>query len=99
MRILIKNGHIIDPSQKIDEVGDILIEDGKIKEIKMQSKEQKAKSKKDSPPTHPSPSRGEGKGEGESLLSESRIINAEEMVVLPGLIDMHVHLREPGFEY
>src|SRR4030043_170497 len=93
MRILIKNGHIIDPSQDIDAIGDILIEDGKIKEINIQSKEQKAKSKKDSP------SRGEGKGEGESLLSESRIINAEEMVVLPGLVDMHVHLREPGFEY
>ncbi len=36
MRILIKNGHIIDPSQGIDGVGDILIEDGKIKEIKIQ---------------------------------------------------------------
>ncbi|MEW6214480.1 MAG: dihydroorotase, partial [Nitrospirota bacterium] len=34
MRILIKNGHIIDPSQKIDGVGDILIEDGKIREVK-----------------------------------------------------------------
>ena len=36
MRILIKNGHIVDPSQKIDEVGDIFIEDGKIKELMMQ---------------------------------------------------------------
>ena len=99
MRILIKNGHIIDPSQGIDAIGDILIEDEKIKEINIQSKEQRAKSKKDSPPTHPSPSRGEGKGEGESLLSESRIIDAKGLYVLPGLIDMHVHFREPGFEY
>lgn len=27
------------------------------------------------------------------------VINAENKVVMPGLIDMHVHLREPGFEY
>ena len=92
MNILIKNGHIIDPSQGIDRVGDILIEDGKIKEVHIQGKEQ-------SPPTPPSPSRGEGKGEGESLLSESRIIDAFGLIVIPGLIDMHVHLREPGFEY
>jgi len=95
MNILIKNGHIIDPSQGIDRVGDILIEDGKIKEVHIQGKEQRAKP----PPTPPSPSRGEGKGEGESLLSESRIIDAFGLIVIPGLIDMHVHLREPGFEY
>ncbi len=29
--ILIENGHIIDPSQGIDGVGDLLIENGKIK--------------------------------------------------------------------
>jgi len=95
MNILIKNGHIIDPSQGIDRVGDILIEDGKIKEVHIQGKEQRAKPS----PTPPSPSRGEGKGEGESLLSESRIIDAFGLIVIPGLIDMHVHLREPGFEY
>jgi dihydroorotase len=84
MRILIRNGHIIDPSQGIDGIGDILIEDGKIKEVTMQSKEQRAKSK-------------------EQKLhipdSEIRIIDAKGMLVLPGLIDMHVHLREPGFEH
>jgi dihydroorotase len=31
--------------------------------------------------------------------SDSRIIDAKGLYVLPGLIDMHVHLREPGFEY
>ncbi|RPI78135.1 MAG: dihydroorotase [Desulfobacteraceae bacterium] len=27
------------------------------------------------------------------------IINAKNKLIIPGLIDMHVHLREPGFEY
>src|SRR4030042_919793 len=91
MHILIEKGHIIDPSQGIDGIGNILIEDGKIKEILIISEEQKAKSK--SPPPQPSPSMGEG------LPPADRIINAKGMFVIPGLIDMHVHLREPGFEY
>ena len=95
--VIIKNGHIVDPSQDIDGIGDILIEDGEIKEIRMQSKEQRAKSK--APPTHPSPSKGEGKGGGKSMSPELRTIEAAGLIVLPGLIDMHTHLREPGFEY
>jgi len=95
--VIIKNGHIVDPSQDIDGIGDILIEDGEIKEIRMQSKEQRAKSK--APPTHPPPSKGEGKGGGKSMSPELRTIEAAGLIVLPGLIDMHTHLREPGFEY
>ena len=30
---------------------------------------------------------------------ESRIIDASGKIVTPGLIDMHVHLREPGSEH
>jgi len=41
--------------------------------------------------THASPSVTQGK--------ESRIIDAAGKIVCPGLIDMHVHLREPGHEY
>lgn len=82
MRILIKNGHIVDPSQKIDEVGDILIEDGKIKELMMQDAGYKMQDRKI-----------------KDHESDSRIIDAKGLYVLPGLVDMHVHLREPGFEY
>lgn len=39
--------------------------------------------------------RGEHSGKGEKL----KIINANGKLIAPGLIDMHVHLREPGHEY
>ncbi len=29
----------------------------------------------------------------------TKIIDLQGMILVPGLIDMHVHLREPGFEY
>ncbi len=84
MKILIKNGNIIDPSQGIDGIGDVLIEDGKIKEVGIKGKGQNARSK-------------EQKSGAES--AELRTIDAKGLMVFPGLIDMHVHLREPGFEY
>jgi len=31
--------------------------------------------------------------------TDIRIIDAQGMIVVPGLIDIHVHLREPGYEY
>ncbi len=93
MTILIQNGHIIDPSQGIDGFGDVLIEDGKIKEIRIQNTEYR--SQKSNPPLPPF-SKG---GRGGITNSELKTINAEGMFVIPGLIDMHVHLREPGFEY
>ncbi|MDR5659318.1 dihydroorotase [Serpentinicella sp. ANB-PHB4] len=70
MRILIKNGRIIDPSSKTDEVKDILVENGIIKQVQ--------------------------KGITAAVDEE---IDATDHWVVPGLIDVHVHLREPGFEY
>jgi dihydroorotase len=83
MNILIMNGHIIDPSQGFDGLGSVLIEEGKIKEIK--------------PEKTPHP---HGRGKRRSYNDpEYRTIDATGMYVFPGLVDMHVHLREPGFEY
>lgn len=81
--VLIKNGHIIDPSQGLDGVGDILIEKGKIKSVKVL----KRQSVKDPSPLMPG-------------LSDTglRTIDATGLYVFPGLVDMHTHLREPGFE-
>ncbi|MGH7791964.1 MAG: dihydroorotase, partial [Thermodesulfobacteriota bacterium] len=74
MKILIKEGHILDPSEKLDKTGNILIEDGKIKSYPSDTK----KLEKD---------------------PATKVIDAQGMIVAPGFIDMHVHLREPGFEY
>lgn len=69
MKICIKGGLVINPSTKMQEVTDILIEDGVIKAI------------------------------GSIEDSEAQIICADGKWVVPGLIDLHVHLREPGFEH
>src|SRR5215472_4284971 len=66
--LLIKNGRVIDPSQGMDRMTSMLIEDGKIAGY-------------DVPPN-----------------AQDRIIDATGKIVSPGLIDMHVHLREPGRE-
>ncbi len=72
MNILIKNGHIIDPANKVDETLDILVSDGKIAKL--------------------------GKP-GSLSTGGAEIVDASEKLIVPGLIDMHAHLREPGFEY
>ena len=33
------------------------------------------------------------------LVDDLEIIDAKNMIVIPGMIDIHTHLREPGFEY
>lgn len=59
MNILIKNGRIIDPAQDIDGIGDILIEDGKIIELRVKSSESgvtdnsKLKTQNSNPPLPP----------------------------------------------
>ncbi len=74
MSILIKGGRIIDPSQGIDQKGNLLIENGKIKSYPKSVK----------------------KHENDKKV---KVINAKGKVVSPGFVDIHVHLREPGFEH
>ena len=65
MNLLIKNGHIIDPANKVDGKLDLLVSDGKIAKI--------------------------GKP-GSLSLNGAEVVDAAGLLVVPGLIDMHVHL-------
>jgi dihydroorotase len=40
-----------------------------------------------------------GTNSRKSTAEEINVIDVRGMIVVPGLIDMHTHLREPGFEY
>jgi dihydroorotase len=80
MRLLLRGGRVIDPSQPIDDKIDILIENGKI--VRTGKNIYKAK--------------GEAAEESPSSL---KTLDLRGKFVVPGLIDMHTHLREPGFEY
>lgn len=71
MKMLIKNGRVVDPSQNLDSCLDILIEDGKIVEL----------------------------SENLSADGVDEVVDADGLLVTPGLIDIHVHLRDPGYEY
>lgn len=70
MRLLIQNARIIDPSQNLDQGGDLLLEEGRIAQI------------------------------GRGISQEgAQVIDARGLVAAPGLVDMHVHLRDPGLTY
>ncbi len=69
-KLIIRNGRVIDPANRLDAVRDVLVEDGRIAGI------------------------------GERLhVTGAEKFDATGLIVTPGFIDMHVHLREPGFEY
>jgi dihydroorotase len=70
--VLIRSARIIDPSQKIDETGDLFLADGVVQWL--------------------------GKGNRIPAGCEYDIINAIGLIACPGFVDLHCHLREPGFE-
>jgi dihydroorotase len=70
MKLLIRNGRVIDPASGRDGTADVLVADGRIQAV------------------------------GENLdAAGATVYDATGRIVAPGFIDMHVHLREPGFEH
>jgi dihydroorotase len=69
MQLILRQGRIVDPSQKLNKVVDLGIDDGRVAEI------------------------------APKILKKGRKeIDARGLLIMPGFIDMHVHLREPGRE-
>jgi dihydroorotase len=68
--LLLKGGKLVDPSQNLNEIGDLLIADGKIAGI------------------------------GGSIAGpdDAEVVDCDGLIVSPGFIDVHCHLREPGRE-
>lgn len=69
--ILLRGGRVVDPSQRLDAVRDVLLVDGKVAQV----------------------------GAGLTAPEGARVLDCAGLVVTPGLIDVHVHLREPGGEH
>ncbi|MBG98873.1 MAG: dihydroorotase [Solibacterales bacterium] len=69
-KLLIKNGHVVDPDSGQDDVLDVLIEDGRIAALDRAIE-----------------------------ATDAEVKDASGLIVAPGFIDIHVHLREPGIEH
>jgi dihydroorotase len=67
---LVKGARVLDPSQDIDSVQNVLIENGRIAALGV-----------------------------EASTIDMPEIDAQGLVLTPGFVDLHCHLREPGFEY
>ena len=70
MKLLIKNGKLVDPVSGTISQTDLLVENGKVALIE----------------------------KGIECEAE-QVIDAKGLMVCPGLVDMHVHLRDPGLTY
>jgi len=68
--ILLRGGRILDPSRDVDEIGDLLITQGRIESV----------------------------AERFGKVDDAEVIDCAGLVVAPGFIDVHCHLREPGRE-
>lgn len=85
--LIIKNGHVVDPKSGIDDIMDLIIVQGKIMTMGTGAADTYLAGI------------SAGIGGVSKANSAIQIIDAAGMIVAPGLIDVHVHFRDPGFTY
>src|SRR3954469_5609763 len=73
MRILLKGGRVIDPSQNMDSTCDVLLAEGRVEACGPRVA-------------------------NEAKADDIQVVDCAGLVVAPGFIDVHCHLREPGRE-
>lgn len=73
---IIRSVRVVDPSQGLDGLRDVWIQNGKIKAIEMS-----------------------GVLPQDLVKDADDSTSSKKLWMLPGFIDVHVHLREPGYEY
>lgn len=73
MKLLIQNGHVLDPLTGLDDICDVFVSGTQIEKVE--------------------------KGLSGKELGAEQIIDASGCYVMPGFIDLHVHLRDPGLTY
>ena len=66
--ILLKGGHVVDPTQRIDDKRDVLLMNGEVADVNKLI----------------------------AAPDDAQVIDVSGLIVSPGFIDVHVHLREPG---
>ncbi len=69
--LLLRGGHVIDPSTGQDGIADVLLNDGRVEAV----------------------------GAGLGTPDDAEVVDVGGLIVAPGFIDVHVHLREPGGEH
>ena len=73
MKLLIQNGHVLDPLTGLDDICDVLISEDRIEKVE--------------------------KGISGQNVGAEQVLDASGCYVMPGFIDLHVHLRDPGLTY
>ncbi len=68
MTLIIQNGRVIDPTQKLDRITTLVVKNGHVAELTARK----------------------------AVYPNAQVIDAEGCIVVPGLVDVHCHLRDPG---
>jgi dihydroorotase len=82
--LAIRGGRVLDPGLGLDTIADVLIEGGRIAAVG---------------PARPASLSGRQAGGPGLAGGVDNVIDAEGLVVCPGFVDIHCHLRDPGFEH
>lgn len=98
--LVIKNAHVIDPGNRIDADLDLVVQNGMILDLGEGIASHYCSVSPDALP--PASMRMAGGKDGDAAdhgAGMPQVIDASGLVAAPGLVDIHVHFRDPGQTY